>query len=62
MKIICIECTAEDLKANRGLIDVFVDSVSSILDGVCGSFRGSSEVNINDDMFTDEDKEEKEEE
>jgi hypothetical protein len=37
MKIFYIECTEEELRANRGIMDAIVDAVSGLMNGVYGN-------------------------
>ena len=38
MKIFMIECTEDELRANRGLIDVIVDAASGLLNTLYGNY------------------------
>lgn len=44
MKIICIECTADDLKTNRGLADVITDAMRGILFNFYGTLNPSGDA------------------
>jgi len=37
MKIVYIECTEDELRANRGIMDAVVDAVGGLLSGVYGN-------------------------
>ena len=37
MKVFYIECTEDELKANRGIMDAIVDACSGLLNGLYGS-------------------------
>ena len=38
MRIIAIECDAEELKANRGIMDAIVDACSGLLNSFYGTY------------------------
>lgn len=38
MKIFMLECTEDELRANRGLMDVIVDAASGILNTLYGNY------------------------
>lgn len=38
MKIIAIECNAEEIKANRGFMDAVVDAFSGLLNSFYGTY------------------------
>lgn len=38
MKVFYIECTEEELRANRGIMDAIVDACSGLLGGIYGSY------------------------
>ena len=50
MKIWYLECTVEELRANRGIMDNVVDAMSNMFNGVFGNCR----------TIVDEEKEEEE--
>lgn len=37
MKIFVLECTEDELRANRGIMDAIVDACSGLLNGLYGS-------------------------
>lgn len=39
MKIWYMECTEEELRANRGLMDAIVDTASGILSSILGTYN-----------------------
>ena len=43
MKIFYIECTEEELRANRGIMDAIVDACSGLLGGIYGSYTPNCE-------------------
>ena len=50
MKLIILECTEEELRANRGIMDAVVDAFQ----GAINTFYGSYPPNISDDNTGDE--------
>ena len=47
MKIIAIECDAEELKANRGIMDAVIDACSGLLNSFYGTYTpGADKVAI----------------
>lgn len=56
MKIVYLECSAEELKANRGIMDSIVDAVSDIFGGFYGNCVPTESEEPED--VTEEDEEE----
>lgn len=59
MKIFMLECTEDELRANRGLMDVIVDAASGILNTLYGNYTPTvsnteNETQKNEDGETDE--------
>lgn len=58
MKIFMFECTEDELRANRGLMDVIVDAASGILNTLYGNYTPTvsnteDETQKNEDGETD---------
>lgn len=49
MKIFYIECTEEELRANRGIMDAVVDACSGLLNDLYGSYTPSCEKSDEDE-------------
>ena len=64
MKLIILECTDDELRANRGIMDAIVDACSGLLGGIYGSYTPSCEKseefepNCDEDMTAGEEGEE----
>lgn len=54
MKIFYIECTEEELRANRGIMDAIVDACSGLLGGIYGSYTPCCEKSEEDEPNCDE--------
>lgn len=57
MKILCVECTEDELRANRGIMDAIVDACQ----GFVNSFYGSYTPTLNEGQEENEESEEEEE-
>lgn len=55
MKIFFIECTEDELRANRGIMDAIVDACSGLLGGIYGSYTPCREESDADDPNCDAD-------
>lgn len=54
MKIFYIECTEEELRANRGIMDAIVDACSGLLGGIYGSYTPNCEKSDEDGLDCDD--------
>ena len=57
MKIFMLECTEDELRANRGIMDAIVDACSGLLSGLYGNHVPCCEESGEDGSQESEDKE-----
>ena len=58
MKIFVLECTGDELRANRGILDAIVDACSGLLNGFYGSCTPSCKKCDEDDPEEEGDEDE----
>ena len=61
MRIFMIECTEDELRANRGIMDAIVDACSGLLNGLYGSYTPSCKECEEDDSEEEYDEDEPDE-
>lgn len=54
MKVFYVECTEDELRANRGIMDAIVDACSGLLGGIYGSYTPNLEKSDEDESDRDE--------